>query len=1179
MRLKQIKLAGFKSFVDPTTVSFPGNRCAVVGPNGCGKSNIIDAVRWVMGESSARQLRGESLTDVIFNGSSTRKPTAQASIELLFDNSDGRIGNEYAGFAEISIRRQVTRDAQSNYYLNGSKCRRRDIMDIFLGTGFGPRSYSIIEQGMIGQLVEAKPEDLRSYLEEAAGISKYRERRRETETRIRHTKENLDRLDDIREELERQLNHLKRQSRAAERYRGLKDEQRRATAELYAVQLIDLQRLLDDREQAIRDLEVELERAVAGQRAVDTEIETQRAEYTEQGNIFNGIQGRFYQLGADIARVEEAIAYNEQRVQQLELDLDAVTQRGAETERQLAMDATEIQTLSSSLATLDPRLEAARATEQASAGALNLLEGQLRQSQAAWDDLAERRGANQREADVQGSRLEHVEQVLQRLRARLVQLDDEYEGSLGADVGGDVRELAGEIESADGALREAETDVERCLNALAAARDSHGEREHALEEGRLAVQNLRHELASLHAVQQAALGRESGSSDDWLHLSGLADAPRIGEAMTVQPGWERAVETVLGDRLQAIGVTRLDTFLETLPDLDRGVVTLVEGEASDAPDAPDAPDSPEEAAGDLTALAGYVSTSLGLGSLLQGIYAAGSLAAARAHRSRLGPGESVITRDGIWLGPDWARVDRAEASADGIIQRGHELELLRARVEAAETQQAEVQQSVRAARDRVDALDQERTDLHGRIAQLGQELGQLRADHGVHQVRMEEAGVRRERVERERSEISTQIDQESERLKEARERLVAAELQRERLSEERDAMTGRREQDVSAVETARVQTREDRDLFHSLDAERQTIDSRLMATKTARERLERQQLELGERRSQISEGIEESRTPLPELKQNLESRLADRLAVEQQLGDARRNLETAEHQVRELESTRGEHEGMVSGIRDRLEVVRVEREGVAVRADTLAEQLHGTGFDYAALKAELPEDADEQSYAERLEKLSNRIDRLGPINLAAIDEYQSQSERKKYLDEQHGDLSEALETLQNAIRRIDRETRSRFKETFEEVNSHLGKLFPKVFGGGTAYLELTGEDLLDTGVTLMARPPGKRNSSIHLLSGGEKALTAVALIFAIFQLNPSPVCLLDEVDAPLDDSNVVRFADLIHDMSEDVQFIVITHNKLTMEMADHLMGVTMAEAGVSRLVSVDVEEAAAMAAV
>ena len=1170
MRLKQIKLAGFKSFVDPTTVSFPGNRCAVVGPNGCGKSNIIDAVRWVMGESSARQLRGESPTDVIFNGSSTRKPTAQATIELVFDNSDGRIGNEYANFAEIAIRRQVTRDAQSNYYLNGTKCRRRDIMDLFLGTGFGPRSYSIIEQGMIGQLVEAKPEDLRMYLEEAAGISKYKERRRETETRIRHTRENLDRLDDIRDELERQLNHLKRQSRAAERYRGLMDEQRLATAELYTVQLIDQQRLLDDREKAIRDFEVELERAVAGQRAVDTEIETQRAEYAEQGNIFNGIQGRFYQLGADIARVEEAIAYNEQRVKQLELDLDAVSQRGAETERQLAMDATEIKTLSASLATLDPRLEAARATEQASAGALDLLEGQLRQSQAAWDDLAERRGANQREADVQGSRLEHVEQVLQRLRARLSQLDDEYEGSLGADVSGDIRELAGEIEAADGALREAETDVERCLNALAAARDTQGEREHALEEGRLAVQNLRHELASLHAVQQAALGRDAGSSDDWLHLSGLADAPRIGEAMTVQPGWERAVETVLGDRLQAIGVARLDEFLETLPDLDHGVVTLVEGEAADAP---------EEADGELAALAGYVSTSLGLGSFLQGIYAAESLAAARGHRNRLGPGESVITRDGIWLGRDWARVDRAEASADGIIQRGHELELLRARVEAVESQQAEVQQSVRAARDRVEALDQERTDLHGRIAQLGQALGQLRADHGVHQVRMEEAGARRDRVDRERAEISTQIDQESERLKEARERLVTAELQRERLTEERDAMTGRREQDVSAVAAARVQTREDRDLFHALDAERQTIDSRLMATKTARERLERQQLELGERRSQLSEGIGESRTPLPELKQNLESRLAERLAVEQQLGDARRNLETAEHQVRELEGTRGEHEGIVSGIRDRLEVIRVEREGVAVRVETLAEQLRGTGFEYAALKAELPEDADEQSFAERLEKLSNRIHRLGPINLAAIDEYQSQSERKKYLDEQHGDLSEALDTLQNAIRRIDRETRSRFKETFDEVNAHLGQLFPKVFGGGTAYLELTGEDLLDTGVSLMARPPGKRNSSIHLLSGGEKALTAVALIFAIFQLNPSPVCLLDEVDASLDDSNVVRFADLIHDMSEDVQFIVITHNKLTMEMADHLMGVTMVEAGVSRLVSVDVEEAAAMAAV
>lgn len=1174
MRLKQIKLAGFKSFVDPTTVSFPGNRSAVVGPNGCGKSNIIDAVRWVMGESSARQLRGEALTDVIFNGSNTRKPTAQASIELVFDNGDGRIGGEYAGYAEIAIRRQVTRDGQSGYFLNGSRCRRRDIMDIFLGTGFGPRSYSIIEQGMISQLVEARPEDLRVYLEEAAGISKYKERRRETENRIRHTRENLDRVNDIREELERQLNHLKRQARAAERYRELKSEERRATAELYAVQLIDLERARDDREASIRTLGVDLERAVAAQRALDAQIEKRRAEYAEQGGTFNSVQGRFYQLGADIARVEEAIQYNEQRVQQLELDLDAVAQRSAETDRQLAMDETELENLRTALESLDPALVAAREGDQAAAAALEVLEHKLRESQAAWDELADRSAANQREADVQGSRLEHVEQILRRLRARLDQLDDEFAGSMGADVSGDIRELAGEIASADAALRGAEADMERCLNALALAREDLGQREHALEEGRLVVQNLRHELASLHAVQEAALGRDAGNPDDWLHLVGLADASRVGEAMTVQTGWERAVETVLGDRLQAIGVASVETHLDELPDVDRGIITLVEPAAR-----ADTEGEADSGAAGPVRLADRVESPLGLGSLLYGVYAADSLIAARAQRRRLDPGESVITREGIWLGQDWVRVDRAEAAADGIIQRAHELELLRGRVEAAEAHQAEAQRAVRAARDRVETLDQERTTLHGAISELGQALGELRAKHGVHQVRMEEAGARRERVDRERAEVADQIEQESERLKDARERMIAAELARERLAEEREALAARRESDAAAVEAAKVEAREARDRYHALNAERQTIESRLTATLTARERLESQQNELGERRNQLTDGIQESRTPLPELRQDLEARLAERLEVERQLGEARRALEAAEEHLRMLEGERGGHEEDVGRARSGLESVRVEREGFAVRVDNLTERLAGTGYELSAIRAELADDADEPTCTERLEKLSARIERLGAINLAAIDEYQSQSERKVYLDEQHADLTEALDTLQNAIRKIDRETRARFKETFEQVNAHLGELFPKVFGGGSAYLELTGEDLLDTGVSLMARPPGKRNASVHLLSGGEKAMTAVALIFAIFQLNPSPVCLLDEVDAPLDDSNVVRFADLIHDMSRDVQFVVITHNKLTMEMADHLMGVTMAEPGVSRLVSVDVEEAAAMAAV
>jgi chromosome segregation protein len=1167
MRLKQIKLAGFKSFVDPTTVSFPGNRCAIVGPNGCGKSNIIDAVRWVMGESSARQLRGESITDVIFNGSSTRRPAAIAAIELLFDNSDARIGGEYAPYGEIAIRREVSRDAQSSYFLNGEKCRRRDIMDIFLGTGFGPRSYSIIEQGMISQLVEAKPEELRVYLEEAAGISKYKERRRETENRIRHTEENLERLNDIREELERQLNHLARQAKAAERYRDLKDEERRVTAELLTLRLDALEAELAERESTIRGLEVRLERTVAAQRAVDAEIERCRVRHGEQSEEFNAVQGRFYQLGADIARVEEAIQYNQQRVRELEADLDAVAQRRLETDRQLELDEAEISALRSNLAELAPRVEEAAGSDRNSTLALEAAEAALRAWQETWDRFNERAARNQRDSDVAASRIEHHEQVLQRLRMRQAQLVAELMGTVVADAAEDLSGLAAEIDRLNADLVRNELDLEHRLGELAAAREDLVIREQVLEQARADVAQARHELAALEAVQEAALGRTGGAADAWLKETGLAQAPRLGESMSVAGGWERAAETVLGDRLQAIEVDALDRHAARLSGLTGGVVTLIEGRAA------------RETRGPLSALSTLVRSQRPLGSLLEGVFVANSVEEALAHRQALGTGESIVTRDGLWIGRDWVKCDRGDDVEHGVLERGHRIEDMRARVEQAENHLTELHGQLTQGRVRVSALDRDRESLSAGIKDLAQKLGQLRADHGVHRVRREEADARRERVGRERADIDAQIAEEELRLRQTRGQLAAAEHLRETLDVERRKEADERERKLLAVDEARRRARADRDAFHALNVAKEAVQSRLTATETARARLLRQRDELETRRGDLADGIARSQAPLPDLQRDLEGALADRLAVERKLADVRTSLEAVDSELGTLEKQRGECADAVEVVRAELEAARVARQGQTVQRTTLLEQIRATGLALEDVRRDMPEAATEPEWTVALERIAGRIQRLGPINLAAIEEHQAAAERKQYLDAQHADLTEALGTLSNAIRRIDRETRQRFKDTFEAVNERMSQLFPKVFGGGHAYLELTGEDLLDTGVTLMARPPGKRNASVQLLSGGEKALTAVALIFAIFQLNPSPVCLLDEVDAPLDDSNVVRFANLIGEMSGDVQFIVITHNKLTMEMADQLMGVTMNEPGVSRLVSVDVEEAARMAAV
>ncbi|MEQ9452102.1 MAG: chromosome segregation protein SMC [Pseudomonadales bacterium] len=1168
MRLKQIKLAGFKSFVDPTTVTLPGDRCAVVGPNGCGKSNIIDAVRWVMGESSAKQLRGENLTDVIFNGSNSRKPTAMASIELLFDNSDGRIGGEYAAYADIAIRRQVTRDAQSNYYLNGNKCRRRDIQDVFLGTGFGPRSYSIIEQGMISQLVEAKPDELRAYLEEAAGISKYKERRRETENRIRHTRENLERINDIREELTRQLDRLQRQSRAAEKYRELRNEESLLTAQLYALRHGGLREQLAEHEQSINALQLELERNLSEQRRFEADIEKSRAAHAEHSEKFNGVQGNFYQLGADIARIEETIQFNQTRVQQLQEDLQSVVQRQSETERQLSMDETAITELRDKLSALSPEVANLAELDTKAQEDLAEQEAVARKLHDAWDEFNASASRSDREAEVQASRIEHLNQLLQRLRGRQTELASQH--SEQPEQGVEQMDLlAEEISVLESESRMLEINIDECLQELAAAREDVMLRNQGLEEARGEVQGLRHELATLQAVQDAALGEHVEEAHEWIAEHGLQTNRRLGESLAVVSGWEMAVETVLGPFLSALIVDDLDAVADSLAELPQGDVTLLEIQASE---------QVENQALSLPSLTSLVrSDSARTGSLLHGVYAADSTAVALSKRHLLAAGESIITRAGIWLGADWVRVLHSGDLQQGIIERGLAIETLSLRTEEAERTLGELQQHVQEGRERVERLEARREELQSTVNSLNQNLGQRRTVHGVTQVKIEEADARRERLRRESAEIDEQVEQESKRLVQARQQLAEIEQLREQQRSEREELTARRARMDERMMHVREAARRSRDNFHELNVHKEALQTRLAASETAHGRLVQQKSELEKQKASLRNGINSSETPLPELQTELEAKLAQRLTVEGRLSELRAAMEAAEAQTRHLETERSQQEQKVASLRDKLETSRVERQGLAVQEQNVLEQLKATGHELEKVLAEMPDDADEAQWAEELERMARRIQRLGPINLAAIDEYEQESERKVYLDAQALDLESALTTLTDAIAKIDKETRSRFKDTFEAVNSRLGELFPKVFGGGHAYLELTGEDLLDTGVSLMARPPGKRNASVHLLSGGEKAMTAIALIFAIFHLNPSPVCLLDEVDAPLDDANVSRFASLIEEMSADVQFLVITHNKITMEMADFLMGVTMQEPGVSRLVSVDVDEAAAMA--
>ncbi|WP_422403804.1 chromosome segregation protein SMC [Pseudomonas sp. GZD-209] len=1159
MRLKCIRLAGFKSFVDPTTVNFPSNMAAVVGPNGCGKSNIIDAVRWVMGESSAKNLRGESMTDVIFNGSTSRKPVSQASIELVFDNSDNTLVGEYAAYAEISIRRKVTRDAQNTYYLNGTKCRRRDITDIFLGTGLGPRSYSIIEQGMISKLIEAKPEELRNFIEEAAGISKYKERRRETENRIRRTQENLARLTDLREELERQLERLHRQAQAAEKYREYKAQERQLKARLAALRWRDLDDRVRQRESVIGDQEIAFEALVAEQRNADASIERLRDGHHELSERFNQVQGRFYSVAGDIARVEQSIQHGQQRLRQLQDDLKEAERTRLETESHLGHDRTLLATLGEELQMLEPEQELTLAAAEEAAAALEEAELGMHGWQEQWDSFNARSAEPRRQAEVQQARLAQLETSLERLGERQRKLGEEDEQLVADPQDAETLDLAEQVLGSELLLEELQLQEQQVVEQLEGLREQLQQASRAQQQQQGDLQRLGGRLASLEALQQAALEPGVGAAD-WLRGQGLQQQPRLAEGLRVEPGWELAVETVLGADLQAVLLEGFDNL--EFAALEQGELRLLlsAGKGASIPGS----------------LLDKVEGRTDLSPWLGLVKPVESLEQALALRPTLAEGHSLVSRDGYWVGQHFLRVSRGGESQGGVLARGQEIERLGQEQLEQQAQLEQLDEQLQRLREQQLDLEEQREQLRRRSQDESRQHGELKARLSAGRARAEQLELRRKRLHEELAELQEQRALEHEQLGESRLLLQDALDLMAQDTEQREQLMARRDSLREGLDRIRQESRQHKDHAHQLAVRLGSLRAQHDSTRQALERLEQQAARLGERQEQLSLNLEEGEAPQEELRLKLEELLERRMSVDEEMRQARLHMDEADRELRDAERRRTQAEQQSQLLRGQLEQQRLESQGLDVRRKTLQEQLLADGYDLPGVLATLDEHASEQGTEQELEQLDGRIQRLGAINLAAIEEYEQQSERKRYLDAQNADLVEALETLENVIRKIDKETRNRFKDTFDQINAGLQALFPKVFGGGSAYLELTGEDLLDTGVTIMARPPGKKNSTIHLLSGGEKALTALALVFAIFKLNPAPFCMLDEVDAPLDDANVGRYARLVKEMSESVQFIYITHNKIAMEMADQLMGVTMHEPGCSRLVAVDVEEALAM---
>ncbi|MGQ4275555.1 chromosome segregation protein SMC [Pseudidiomarina sp. E22-M8] len=1154
MRLKHIKLVGFKSFVDATKVPFPHQMTCVVGPNGCGKSNVIDAVRWVLGESSAKNLRGDAMTDVIFNGSGARKPVSQASVELVFDNSDGRIQGEYANYAEISVKRLVTRDGRSDYFLNASKCRRRDITDLFLGTGLGPRSYAIIEQGMISRLIESKPQELRVFIEEAAGISKYKERRRETENRMQHTRDNLERLNDVRDELGSQLDKLQRQAAAARRYKNLKKQERKFKAELQALKWLAHEQQADRLRQTIREHEAELERWIAEQRGSERGTLELREQAAEVKSKLDEIQQRFYHLGNDITRTEhelqsarQQLQQREQRQQQLQAELQQLNetyQRDLEQESELKAQLDE----------LAPELEEAEMLAHEAQQQFNAHEEawiKLQNDYQAFLTAQQQHRERGQQLHLQHERaadqIQRVQQQHHDLQQQQQQLKQELD---------DLKDSASEaeLEHSERRLKESEELLQTLLQQQRQLREQREADEQQLTQQRQAEQQLLGKQSSLRTLLEASQANDWPQALlVWLHEHNISHSGQVRDALDVVDDWRFAVEQLVTDWLDAYVV---DAAPENWPEqLGMRLVVLTEHQAPS------------------NSLASVLASPLNRWPWAQQVALVNDAEEAQVKLAEPQWNYALTSQGKVWsaAGYQAAQID----AADSQLLQQQELAHL-------DSHLTQVVATIKSLEQSLHELKGEREQLDAKLQEQREQLGERQAELATWRGKNQWQAQQRRTLEGKLAGLSgrrSELDEQAEELQLKHEELallLADFEEQEQDDQNAEDWQGKREQLQGERSQLRDTQQQRQQQLQDKKLQLEQVKSQLQHMHTLVQRLQQQQGQAQEQLQLLADPDTDQQELLEQQALQLEELLQQRERVDEERREWANKLADIEQQLSDVSSGAKGVETRIEKARQQLQSTQMELAALQERSRNVLAVLDEMQQPLKPVLEQLPEEAEEKTWQAEVDRLQSAIARLGAINLAAIEEAETLAERKAFLDQQHEDLSASLETLDTAIRKIDRETRQRFKSTFDAVNSGLQELFPKVFGGGSAYLELTEDDLLETGVAIMARPPGKKNSTIHLLSGGEKALTALSLVFAIFRLNPAPFCLLDEVDAPLDDANVGRFCRLVEEMSQTVQFIYISHNKVAMEMASHLAGVTMQEPGVSRLVAVDVDEAVAL---
>ncbi len=1169
MQLKSIKLSGFKSFVDPTHFEMPGQLIGVVGPNGCGKSNIIDAVRWVLGESRASELRGESMQDVIFNGSGLRKPSGRASVELIFDNADGRAQGQWSAFSELSVKRVLTRDGNSSYYVNNQVVRRKDIQDIFLGTGMGPRGYAIIGQGTINRILESKPEELRVFLEEAAGVSKYKERRKETASRLEDTKENLVRVEDILRELEQQLDRLESQATVAERHNRLQTEMKSQQQLLWFVRQTEAGKEQDRHANGIRETQVQLEEQTAKLRHVESELESKRTEQYTLQDKSSTAQGNLYQTNSDVSQVEAQIRHVQearQRLNQQSLDLQAQLQRwtvqetdAAQAQRIAEHDfggaSDKQQALLAGLAVSQERLP----------GCEEVFQGASKSLGDARDVLA---SIDQRLASL-SERLKAVSSQIEESKSREGRLHSELEGMRKPDA--EALQMA--IDRHAMAQRKAGEARQRAVETQQQVPTADEARHTAQQQIQAANQDLAQTEARLTALTALQASVQSqGKIGPWLESKGLQESKRLWQEIKVESGWETALESVLRERLAAINGKSIQDALDLANDAppSRLAILLTDGVLSAQISAPSG----------FTPLLSRVQSvgvpriTFVLQEWLGNIYIADSLDDALRRREKLPSGGALVTKDGHLVSRVGLQLYAADSEQAGMLARSQEMEGLEKQLRAQKLIQGELQGEL------------EQRSSSYQAAHQAAEQARINAEHAVQEVHgFEVERIQLTQAEEQYSLRATQIQNEICELREQFEQhsIVSQKVQGELSQSELEKLAAQNSLD-NAYEKLEAAT-------HARDQLREVVRVAEMAaqeaafnTRSLQQRITDLQRDQTTARVQIMEIQDKYAVTEQELQslsdiedqEKLQELLIERSEREAALAVARTEYEALSHKIREIDEGRLLIERSLQPLRERVTDLQLREQAARLNFEQFATLLSDAGADIEVIQESFSDGLKVSVLQSEVNRLNTEIQSLGPVNMAALDELASSRERKSFLDAQSADLNEAMQTLTDAIAKIDAETRDLLQGTFDQVNLHFGKLFPELFGGGHAELVMTGEEILDSGVQVMAQPPGKKNSSIYLLSGGEKALTAIALVFSLFLLNPAPFCLLDEVDAPLDDANTLRYAEMVSRMSDKTQFVFISHNKITMEIAHQLIGVTMQEQGVSRSGAVDISSAVSM---